>query len=364
MADFQIPSELEKRLFVSDKKLANKLVARLYDFADLLVGDKLEFFVEYTDHSIEHVNKVLENIEDLMAIDTLEKLNSLDSAILIVAVMLHDIGMKATIELFQNMLKGSYDYNQPGMPKEKNIYNDKSWIDLWDDYVKESQFWNEEKINNVIGESVYTVSSDDLRHKILEDPNGLNGKDKRFIGEFIRRHHGRIAYEVAIRGYWGYNENRIVINDVLDEEYLQLAGMVARSHSMGLRENYNYLEKITDKTHYKSPYDIDIILHMALIRLSDYLHIDEGRTNKIILYLRKTYSPYSLKEHKKHLAITNINFKEKEETISITVKSKIESAELFVSIEQLIRDIQSEFDTCWAVVGDQYSDQYKTRWRD
>ena len=367
MANFQIPSELEKRLYISDNNIsdnniADNLKSDISKFADLLSGDKLEFFIEYTDHSIEHINKVLNNIENLMTKDTLEKLNYLDVTVIIVAVVLHDIGMKATVELFQNLLNGSYDYGQPGMPNDKNIYNDKPWKELWEDYVKESQFWNAKKKINVIGDSEYLINREEINKKIFSDE--LNKKDNRFIGEFIRLHHGRIAYEVAIRGVLGYNNHSISLRDHIDDDTLQLAGIVARSHSMGLRDNYKYLIKITDETNYKSPFGIDVILHMVLIRLSDYLHIDKDRTNETILYLRKTWSPYSLNEHRKHLSIRPLKFNKNDESISVSVKTPIETAELFVSIERLIRDIQTEFDTCWAALGEQYSDRgYKLNYR-
>ena len=373
MTNFQIPKTLKKRLFSTEEQLANELIAKLDDFADLLTGDKLEFFIEYTDHSIDHINKVLRNIEDLMTIKTLGKLNTQDVSIIIIAVVLHDIGMKATIELFQNMLKGSYDYGQSEMPNNKNLYDDKPWKEVWNDYLKESQFWNAEKKLNVTGNPNYHIvqesneEQDAYKHSLvykINHPSELSTSDKRFIGEFIRIHHGRIGYEVAIKGYIGYDGHSISFkDDTLNDDLLQLAGMVARSHSIGLRDNYNYLIKLTDLSNFKSPSDIDIVLHMVLIRLSDYLHIDKKRTNETILYLRKTYSPYSLNEHKKHLAISNIKFKEKEENISVTVTAPVESAELFVNIERLIHDIQSEFDVCWAVLGELYSDAYKLRYR-
>lgn len=373
MANIIIPEKLEERLFSSNKPLADNLKARLTKFANLLSGDKLEFFIEYTDHSIDHINKVLRNIEDLMITETINKLNSQDVSIIIVAVILHDIGMKATIELFQNILKGSYDYGQPEMPKGKNLYDDKPWKEVWNDYLKESQFWNEEKKLNVTGDRNYIIApetneeQDTYKQSFfykINHPADLTISDRRFIGEFIRIHHGRIGYEVAIKGYIGNDGHSISFkDDTLNDNLLQLAGIVARSHSIGLRENYKYLTKLSDIANFKSPSNIDIGLHMVLIRLSDYLHIDKNRTNETVLYLRKTYSPYSLNEHKKHLAISNIKFKEKEENISVTVTTPIESAELFVSLERLIHDIQSEFDSCWAVLGELYSDTYKLKYR-
>ena len=62
-------------------------------YSALLRDNKLYFFPEYTDHGIEHVEEVLKAASEIINNESIDLLNSKDITILILAILLHDLGM-------------------------------------------------------------------------------------------------------------------------------------------------------------------------------------------------------------------------------------------------------------------------------
>lgn len=351
MVTFRIPSKL--RALISEEHriiIENSLIP----FLHLLQDNNLFFFPEYTDHGINHIEAVLRSIENLISDDTFDKLSSLDICAIIVATVLHDIGLHASPELFRNMLAGKYD-NIPN-----NLFKEKRWEELWDEYLKASRFWNQEKKYKVFGKKDYAIKEPNL-----DDLQSLDQYDKRFIGEFIRIHHARLAYEIALKGFIGdmgivvfdFNNNHILNNT----KFMQLAGLIARSHGMNdVRETFEYLLKLSGKASWKNPLDIKVVFLMTLIRIADFIQIDATRTDELMIKLRIIYSPYSLREHEKHLAIDCVildNYSKR-----IVVEASPKNAKMYVQINDLVQDIQKEFDISWSILGEVYGDKYKLRY--
>ena len=123
----KLPKRLEKK--VKD--------SHLYDSFSTVLSDenKQFFFPEYTDHGIEHINKVLNTIEGLIAPSTFQHISSQEVEILVWATILHDIGMNTIPEMFKNMLDGKYDSIPNSLFKK-----DKKWAELWAEYLKDSSY--------------------------------------------------------------------------------------------------------------------------------------------------------------------------------------------------------------------------------
>ena len=343
-----IPSKLNARLIEEHRII---ILDSLIPFSHLLQENKLYFFPEYTDHGINHIEGVLRSIENLISDDTFDKLSSLDICAIIIATVLHDIGMHTSPEMFRNMLTGEYD----DIPD--NLFKEKTWKELWDEFLKDSRFWNEEKKEKIFGGKDYNIKEPNLVN--------LSENDIKFIGEFIRLHHARLAYEIALNGYKG-DKTSIVFNfeknqQLHNKKFLQISGLIARSHGMNVRETFAYL-KPYGETLWKKPLEIKVVFIMTLIRLADYIQIDSSRTNELKLKLRKFSSPFSLKEHETHLAIDHIHLVNDDKEL-IYVEASPKDAMMYVKIDSLIQDIQKEFDLSWAILGEVYGDQYKLRYR-
>ena len=131
---------------------------------------------------------------------------------------------------------------------------------------------------------------------------------------------------------------------------------------MDVRSLFGLLEHKYGKT-WRNHGNVNIIFLMILIRLADLLHIDASRTDKIKLELGTIYSPVSLNEHEKHLAIKNINLNGSTDGEKMILEVEPLSAKIYVEIESLVKYIQQEFDRCWAIMGEECPDNLKLKYR-
>lgn len=334
-----IPENLQT-ILEKDKVLFSLVLQVETYFEPLLRNNKLFFFEEYTEHGIDHVETVLKAAEFLIPKESFQYIQPKEVAILILAVMLHDIGMHTEFSTFNAMLDGKYDNIRV------DILDKKTWKELWKEYLSEVQHFSSKKKEDIFGNPNEIIKEPDLSNK-----DKLNGTDKKLIGEFIRRHHARVAHEIALNGFIG-NETIPFGNESLCEQDKQFAGIVARSHGMNIRDTFIYLKDIAYDD-WKNPADINIIYLMVLLRIADYLQIDKTRTNKTLLKVKTFNSPISLKEHKTHLAISYLTF-QKEDPELISVAAEPQNAQMYVKIQNLINDIQHEFDLSWAILGETY----------
>ena len=358
MLDRILPPRLIERLDKvsdsSDDKLKTYVSSSLAKFLELAEDKNLYFFVDYTDHGINHTKNVLKCIDSLIPQETLDELSPLDIIVLATSVVLHDIGMLTNAYMFKKMIDGEYD------KIEGNFFNEKSWKELWKGYLKERQYWNREKKCNLFGED---YDEREIRNPNLNDLQSLSEYDKHYIGEFIRRHHARIAYEIALKGYWGVENIDFERENLKPWRYfLQISGLVARSHGVNLRKAVDFLENKFGKDSYKKPNNIKIVFLMVLIRLADYLQIDSSRTNETIFKIKQIHSPISRKEHETHLSIDCVKLDDMDKE-RIIVEATPEDAVMYVKIKKLVDDIQKEFDISWAVLGEVYNNQYLLSYR-
>jgi len=106
-----------------------------------------------------------------------------DVAVLIMSIILHDIGMHTEFATFVALLDGHYDAH-------KTCLDSKTWLELWEDYLAEAKRFSSQQRRNIFGNEFQPYNEPDLTNK-----DNLTGYDKKLIGEFIRRHHSRLAHE-------------------------------------------------------------------------------------------------------------------------------------------------------------------------
>nr|WP_315242832.1 ATP-binding protein [uncultured Flavobacterium sp.] len=186
----------------------------------------------------------------------------------------------------------------------------------------------------------------------LDNKDNLTGSDKKLIGEFIRRHHGRLGYEIAISGIKNKGSILQFGTSKLDNKNRRIAGIVARSHSMEIRDTFKYLEDLAHDS-WRNPQGINAIYLMVVLRIADYIQIDSSRVNPFLLKLKTFSSPISQLEFETHLSIGSLNFNQPDSE-KIYVDCDPITSEQFVKIKNLIYDIQSELDKSWASLGEVY----------
>lgn len=343
-----LPEKLDA-ILQRDQNVSMQIFSTIAPFSDILKKNDLVFFPEFTDHGIVHIEKTLQYVENLIAEETFRHMSATEVGVMVLSVVLHDIGMHTNAEMFKSMIDGKYD-------NLASIFCEgKTWKELWDAFLYDSQYWSDGRKKNVFGDPDYIIRIPDLL-----DLQGLTEYDKKLIGEFIRINHCRIAQEIAINGYIGKVTIPFGCNG-MDSAFIKMAGIVARSHGMDVRDTFDYIEEeYGDKN---TPLSIHVVYLMVLLRLADYLQIDDSRTNKTILKISNLYSPLSQQEHKTHLSITNVQFNNNDNE-KIVIQASPKDAQTYAKIEKLTVDIQKEFDLSWAILGEVYTDNYyKLRYR-
>ncbi|MEO8409143.1 MAG: hypothetical protein ABI478_01115 [Propionivibrio sp.] len=181
----EIPDFILERLG-SDAVLLSSVATAYKLCSNLCENAQPEFFPEYTDHGPKHVNTVIKTAIEVLSDSAQRRLTPRDWAALTIAVLLHDLGMHLTRDTFQELITSK---------NTSLTYLDITpWSKLWSDFLLEARRFDGRKLFELFGEAV----------PISDPPSNsqlFTLKDKILIGEFLRRHHPRLAHEIAIFGF-------------------------------------------------------------------------------------------------------------------------------------------------------------------
>lgn len=335
----KIPDEFINILKLNDK-LYVEVMKTVSDFSEIINHSQFEFFPEYTDHKIDHLNMVLETAHYLTKDSGLDLLTPEDTCTLILSTLLHDIGMHLTHEGFLSLIEESY---------EGNIiqgFDNLSWKELWQQYINELKKLNGISLINIFGQEF----------EIKEPPRNkdyLTRLDRKIIGEFIRRHHPRLAHEIALFGFPTKGNEVIKFALDLEEGLRDIIGVVARSHGLDIRGTFNYLESKFDRA-WRNPRNVKCIYQMVILRVADYLHITSERAPKVYLNTNNISSTVSRLEWDLHKSIKEINY-DMPDRESLFIIAEPSDSLKYLKLKQRFKDIQNEIDTSWAIMGEVYN---------
>lgn len=299
-----------------------------------------EFFPNYTDHGVDHINTVLEYADKLIPDDTLNKiLTPYDVAYLICAVILHDLGMFLPKTGVRKLLSDDY----PVTPISK--LKDRTWREEWSAYLNHIKRYSREELEYNFG-----IGALDRLPDITSD--NLTDVDKLIIGEFLRRHHPRIAHEIAIGSLLGDQDQDVFQKTGFDQDGRKLIGILARSHGMYIGETEEYVKGIRDV------YNDPLYYLMCVLRLADYLDAGKDRAPEPIRHLYGINVPVSGKEWDWNQAIKKAtsNWNNGQRYIDADPKTTT----IFVLLEKWLNGVQNELNMCWGVITTKYpTDSYK-----
>lgn len=294
----------------------------------------MPFFPGFTDHSPRHINEVLTTASSLISDGSRDLLSSEDAHILALAILLHDCGMHLTQDGFRSVIS---DESEPIC----SHFDQKSWNVLWQEFLSEASRFSQQKLESVFGD---TNPVDISRF----DPSNLSERDLLLAGEFVRRHHARLAHEIALRGVPPFTHGLNI--DSVDRDLLGIAGLVARSHNLPVRSSFDYLEERYDIREYRN---IKIPYLMGLLRIADYIQVQSERANANLLKVKELRSSISVQEWKAHFAVKHVSTRN-EDPEAIFVNVEPENAKTYLKLSALFKDIQRELDETWATLGEVY----------
>jgi hypothetical protein len=353
----RIPEKLRRRLNAAD---FGPRVGVFVNGAMTVVEDnKLPFFPHYTDHGRTHLERVLATMEDRLIPEDVWAAGLLtpeDAAVLVCATVLHDLGMHLSDEGFVRLISGQTPHGPLNWFDRPHgtVPGDRPWPAAWDRYMAEATRWSDRDLFNLFGPLPPGDSAYPLRRPPL-DHRSWTQYDRLVIGEFIRRHHPRLAHEIAIHGFPGLStEGEGSFPRLADglPKLADLAGVVARSHGHPMRYCTDYLDD-----RYRGdlrPQGAAPVYLMALLRVADYLQIDSERAPRVLWHLRQPASPISLDEWDKHRAIEHISFTHLDPQAIKVQLNAAHSLRTHLQVEELLHGLQHELDESAAVVSEFY----------
>lgn len=339
-----LPKAFEEK--IRGHALESKTLEVLHN-ASTLLGDPtsgLPFFPEFTEHGPPHFQRVLDASASVLNNEALSKITPEDVYVLTSAVVLHDVAMHLKEDGFIKIATGSWS-------------GASDWPELWKEFTKEAGRWNAKKLNEVLGSRDNIVSITDLSIVAktpipLENPDCWTGHQRKLIGEFIRRHHATLAQEFAVFGFPGPGEPVWIIAESC--KYAYLAGLIAKSHHLHLRDTFSTLE---ERFHTRTfCFNTLPVLLMAALRIADYLDVKSVRAPCTSLSLRRIRNPISAREWKSHESIVDVRV-DQNDSEAIFVMATPSDVETYLRLRELLTDLQKELDMSWAVLGEVFSRQ-------
>lgn len=362
MALLKIPPQLEKVLN-SKPAVAAWIQVLVSKVEPILEWKDQSFFPDYTDHGVQHISDVLE-WECKLVPDEVWKndvLTAEDAAVIIGSAVLHDIGMHLYPTGFRELVKPDTPFKPlPWFNQDKDGHRrDRPWPEIWEEYEREARRFSEEEIERLLGSKAVRGG---WRYRGLPDNEGLwTPYDRLVVGEFIRRHHPRLAHEITRYGFPGLRsgleseEFPILAEPKHMEELADLVGLVARSHGMwDLRVCRDYIESSPLHEEGLRTADCAVYYPMALLRVADYLQMQHARAPAILLNLKDPPSKVSQEEWAKHRAVKCLKpHRSDPSRLVVQVNSDVPH-NTFLQLKALVAGVQWEMDHSTAILSESY----------
>lgn len=178
----------------ADPGVYGDVLSSISSFTPWLVDNKLPFFPDYTDHGIDHISSVLIAASSLIRDEAWQVMTARDAATIVMSTLLHDIAMHLSEDGFMSLITSKYSESSWETP----------WPIVWQSFLGEAFRFDDKKLRNIFGDTVPP-------RRPPTDPLEFTKRDRLLIGEFVRRHHARLAHEIAIFGVPGPSDDRLAI---------------------------------------------------------------------------------------------------------------------------------------------------------
>lgn len=331
----KIPELFQQKL--ADSSVLKAAVSNSFtQFEPWLASSGMPFFPGFTDHGPRHISDVLDTAASLISDESQNLITAEDVAVLCIAILLHDCAMHLTQDGFRALIE---DSNQPIVLS----FGDRPWSQVWQDFTAEARRFGQDKLLAIFGDDEPLITEE-------IDYDNLSERDCLLIGEFVRRHHTRLAHEIAIKGVPSLSATKLELVG-FDMDLKDIAGLVARSHGMSIRNTFSYLKEKYDVVHeqcrVKGPY------LMAVLRIADYVQVQSERALKSLMSVKELRSPISRQEWRNHFAVKDVS-RYHDDPEAFFVNTTPKDVKTYLRLVGLFKDIQRELDESWATIGEIY----------
>ena len=310
------------------------------------------FFPEYTKHTVEHINSVLDISAKLIPVETMQSLEADSIAILIMSIISHDIGMFIKPDGLAYLLEQA----------EERDDGELSWRRAWGEYQVQLNHYSGRDIQRIFGNpenfGVNETTLTQLPDRI--DAGRLSSWEIRLCGEFLRKMHPQLAQEIIENGFPGNEHCDLFSTIEIDDEHRKLIGIVARSHGMDLNRIDSMLT-IFDEEVPSQPCGIPIYYIMGILRMADYLDAGKDRAPHAIIAMQHFESELSYDEFEwnKRIRLGDDWGAKTYERFFIRVNLSSIDSRIFLKIEEWLKSLQRELDICWRQISLCYKDSYR-----
>lgn len=319
----------------------------------VLASNTLPFFPAYTDHGSEHVERLLDAcvrlIPDAVWLEE-DLLCDVDAAVLVGACLLHDLAMHIRDPGFVELVDRDTRFVPRLWRSSSGSGPEQPWSTLWAEFQREARHFGTSQLELLFGPQGRGVPA--VAYQSRLEPDDWTEADRLLIGEFLRRHHARIAHEIAVYGLPAAEPEFPVLADTLPS-LADAIGAVARSHGEPLRTVAAYLDWLHPGS--KRPDGALLLYHMGLLRVADYLQIEARRAPPLLLRLKAPQSPLSVEEWNKHEAVSSLTWDHADPQAIYVAVSPDHGLRTHLALGELFRDMQREMDTTHAVLSEAYS---------
>lgn len=331
-----IPERFQKYLYSSVQALIGSNFINGWNGYDTYFASTPHYFPEYTVHGTTHINNVLKYADKLIPNDPITREPALPKeyinitiSSLVLAIVLHDLGMFIKPAGLKFLI---------GESKQMSC-NCEEWHSLWEKHITNMRHASGDQLKSVFGD---------------EKPE-FNVNSKPFCADFIRKHHHRIAYQIAVEGFPGAELND-KIKDIEYKDFVRLAGIIAMSHGMALRDQK--LQKKIMEFGYEDdlPLNVPAYYLMAVLRMADLLDASAERAPFPLFNSDYFASSYSQNEWELNQSIENPQWIIEKEKMHIIASPK--NSQQYVKLKSWIEYWQNQLDLSWAVIGEKYHKSY------
>lgn len=330
-----IPGDLQQVL-ARDSRLAGVVNLAVDSIGGWMSRSGTPFFPEYPEHSAAHVARVLSTAWLLMSDESRDCLSPTDAAVLCCAVLVHDTALHLDEPSFMELVS-------PSNVHIDERFNDQRWPRLWELYLEEVMRADEATLSAMYGAGLFPRRPPD-------DARLLTTQDRLVIGEFLRRHHHRLAHELTAAS--GVPALKPVFGPLtgLGDEIRDMAGLVARSHGMPLRE---CITTLGGRESVRDVLGVHLGYLMAVIRLADYLDLSPDRAPPVLAGIRRFASPVSEGEWGFTGSIKHIGHT-KDDPECLDIQAVPPSPREYLRVKSWLDDVDEELRMSAAVIAEIY----------